>query len=266
VVARKQRSIPFRVAERGEVYFLLQPRVETPFPEGLHDVQRVFMLQRPWGATHFRRILLARKRLPRGGGRRERFWSFVDRVGPLERVLEGLEPYTYDTLTRGVRFQPGARLVCSGSYAIAHHGDHTHLSYALAPGTRCGEIHDVLGIRHRASYVLLAMRPWMGQRGARQWYSFPEELRAVFGEKRFVEPRLPMLDLEGMNIVLVGTGDPGAAIPGDDPSTTRPNDPESLQLRRELVSAVEGWRPIAESPRSGARLRGDDAALARPCV
>jgi hypothetical protein len=238
--------MPFHVVERGDVYFLFQPRVETPFPEGLHDVQRVFMLQRPWGANHFRRILLARKRLPRGGGRRERFWSFVDRVGPLARVREGLEPYTYETATRGVRFQPGARLVCSGSYAIARHGDHTHLSYALAPGTRCGEIHEALGIRHRASYILLAMRPWMGRRGARQWYSFPEELRAAFGDKRFAEPRLPMLDLEGMNLVLVGTGgDGGAAIPSDDASMNRPNDAESVQLRRQLVSAIEGWRLLA---------------------
>ncbi len=232
--------------ERGRVYFLLQPRVETPFPEGVHDVQRVLMALHPSASVELRRILLPHKRLPRIRGRRERFWCMVDRVGSLDRVLDDLQPRTYETSTRGMRFQPGAMLVGSGDYALSRHGDHTHFSYALDPPSRPNVIHDALGIQRSATYLLLAMRPFIGGRGLWQWRLMPDAIKEAFGDKRFAEPQMPMLEREGMNLVLIGAGaGDGRELsePYRSDEDARSGDPIEETLR----ATLSGWRPRIEA-------------------
>lgn len=188
--------------ERGDAYFLVQPRVDNPDVRRLQDVQRTFLLLKR-ADGQYRRIMLGHKRLPRSGaGRRERFWSFIDRIGPLQSVLEDLRPFTYLTQTRGERFQPGARLVAAGRYAIARHGEHTHFSYELdaAASERACEM---IAVPFRARFLLLAMQPRLGQRGSREWHQLPPELQALFGEKRFADAVPALLNREGTNLVLV---------------------------------------------------------------
>ena len=231
--------------EWGRVFFLLQPRVETPFPEGLHDVQRVMMVLHPSESVGLRRILLTHKRLPHVRGRRERFWCMVDRVGTLDRVLDDLQPRTYETSTRGMRFQPGAMLVGAGDYAIARHGDHTHFSYALDPPARPNVIHDALGIQTSARYLLLAMRPFIGGRGLWQWRLMPDAIKEAFGDKRFADLQMPMLEHEGMNLVLVGAGAADRfelAEVQQSHASGHPGDPVEEALRATLSS----WRPRVE--------------------
>ncbi len=227
--------------EWGRVFFLLQPRVETPFPEGLEDVQRVMMVLHPSGSPELRRILLTHKRLPRVRGRRERFWCLVDRVGALERVVDDLEPRTYETATRGQRFQPGASLVCAGDYAIARHADHIHFSYALDPPARLSEVHEALRIEKSATYLLLAMRPFVGGRSAWRWRLFPESVKEAFGDKRFTELQMPMLELEGMNLVLIGAG-AGDLHELAEAHRSQQRDPVEEELRTTLST----WRPRVE--------------------
>lgn len=192
------------VLEQGDVYFLVQPKVETQQVRRLADVQRTLMLLRPAGGDRYRRVLLGHKRLPRAQkGRRERYWSYIDRVGAASSALDGLEPHTYVTQTRGERFQPGAKLVGAGRYVLEKHGTHTHFGFELDPLSGAETPQEMIGLSPRGSFLLLAMRPRLGERGSEQWHSLPDELKALFGEKRFADPPLSLLDREGTNLVLV---------------------------------------------------------------
>lgn len=231
------------------MYVVFQPRVETPFPEGIADVQRTFLVLHPDGRDRFRRILLGHKRLPDPGGggwrRRERFWSYVDRAGKLSHVSHDLGASTYMTRTRGLRFQPAARVLTQGSYVIAEHGDHTHFSYALDAPETVGPIHDDLGMCAVASYLLLGMRPWPGERGARVWHRIPEHLRAPYQDKRFAPLKLPLLDFEGVSLVLVGVGryvDPALA-------PVLQSVPRDLAEEQRVRAALEpAAPPVLEAP------------------
>ena len=189
--------------ERGSIYFLVQPRVERREIERLADVQRTLMVLHPEDAAHYRRVVLGHKRLPRPG-RRERFWSFIDRVGTLQEVLADLAPYHYETKTRGVRYQPGAKLVGLGRYAIAHHeGSHTHFDFELDTVDAADEVRSAIALPEDGRFLLLAMRPPPGRRGSWQWQSLPQEVKAHFGDSRFASIRRDLLDREGMSLVLI---------------------------------------------------------------
>ena len=118
------------VLERGDICFFYRPKVQAA--EALvteHGVQSFFAVLSTAQGLH-RRVRIGRKRMPLRAG--ERLWARVERVGSLERVLGGqLESEEYVTKTRGERYQPGARPVGEGCYALARHDDHIHLVYRV---------------------------------------------------------------------------------------------------------------------------------------
>lgn len=179
--------------ERGSVSFFVQPRVDTPEITSLRDVQRTHMLLTPEGGTPSRRVMLGHKRLPRTG-QRERFWSLIDRIGPLPWVLGDLGPSHYRTKTQGDRFQPGTKWIALGRYAIAHHEDHTHLEFELDWEDPDRRLRDAIALRSEGHFLLLSMRPAE---------VLPERLARHFGDARFAEPLPELLDQEGMSLVLI---------------------------------------------------------------
>jgi len=122
------------VLERGDIRFLFRPRVQPAdaplaVPVTAPGVQSFFVVLSAAHGIH-RRLRIGRKRMPAAAG--ERLWARVERVGTLQRVLGGqLESEEYSTKTRGDRYQPGARPIGQGSYALARHDDHIHLVYRL---------------------------------------------------------------------------------------------------------------------------------------
>lgn len=50
--------------EKGNVYFFYRPKVEEEAPEGLEDVQRMYMILAPDGEERFRETVIGRKKLP----------------------------------------------------------------------------------------------------------------------------------------------------------------------------------------------------------
>jgi hypothetical protein len=176
------------VLERGDISFFYRPRVQpadapatTPAP----GVQSFFLVLSTAGGIH-RRVRVGRKRMPAASG--ERLWARVERVGSLQRVLaDQLEAEEYQTKTRGGRYQPGARPIGQGCYALARHDDHIHLVYRL------DQLED----------------------------DVPEEVRvAEAGSELVLFERVPpatavwttegepaALDQEGTEIVIVGVGD-----------------------------------------------------------
>jgi hypothetical protein len=119
------------VLERGDIGFFFRPTVQADGAlETQLGVQAFFVVLSPAGGRRHRRVRIGRKRLPTHSG--ERFWARVERVGTLQRVLaDQLEAERYHTKTRGERYQPGARAIGQGSYALLGHDAHVHLVYRL---------------------------------------------------------------------------------------------------------------------------------------
>jgi hypothetical protein len=146
------------ILERGDIAFFYRPRVQ---PAGALDhvpgVQSFFFVLGPAGGGRHRRLRIGRKRMPAASG--QRFWASVERVGSLERVLAGeLEDEHYTTKTRGDRFQPGARLIARGCYAIVRHDDHSHLAYRVDQIEPEEDLPEEVRIAPAGSYVLLYER------------------------------------------------------------------------------------------------------------
>lgn len=177
------------ILERGDIGFFYRPVVQaaegTTFREG---VQSFFAVLSPGDRPLHRRLRVGRKHMPLRPG--ERLWARVERVGSFERVLGGqLEPEHYRTKTRGERYQPEARPIARGSYAIVRHDDHCHLAYRIEYREEDGDIPAEVGVPDAASHILL--------------FEAPAEARAVWTEAG--DPA--GLDDEGAEIVLVGVDD-----------------------------------------------------------
>lgn len=212
---RPERSI--RSLEHGRIAFVMRPRVE-----GAAGVQSFSLLLSPERGGMHRRIVVGKKRMPAPGGR-EREWAFVDRLARSRAgLLEDLGPRTYDTKTRGLRHQPGARLFALGEYAVIEHGDHTHVTYALDEDCERDELHESLNVGAEGSVIAAVFNPvakW--SRRATLAYGgnpddaspfrepsiYPDELQARFGKKRFAPLDPAFLDYQGAELVLIGSED-----------------------------------------------------------
>lgn len=186
--------------------FLYRPTVQAADAREVRPgVQRFFFVLAPAGRRLHRRVRVGRQRMPPPGAR---FWARIERVGTLQQVLaDQLEDERYRTRTSGERFQPGARLIAEGCYAIVRHGDHCHLAYRVEPGAdAAGE--DAAGpgddgdgaddadagagaprVPGAGSPILLFERD---ARGGAVWTAGGEPA---------------LLDREGCELVLVGAGD-----------------------------------------------------------
>jgi hypothetical protein len=81
---------------------------------GLKDVERFYILLKPWRRQLYRLIILGRKRLP-DPEQHDRFWAFVWRVfRDREELNEELGEKGYATKTRGIRKVAPARPAAEG--------------------------------------------------------------------------------------------------------------------------------------------------------
>jgi len=177
------------VLERGDISFFFRPRVQAaealvakPAEPGVQSF--FFVLSRASGVH--RRVRVGRKRMPVAAG--ERLWARVERVGSLQRVLaDQLEAEEYSTKTRGDRYQPGARAIGRGCYALARHDDHVHLVYRI--DEREPDLPDEVRVADAGSDIVLFER---AAPGSAVWTT---------------EGDVAALDDEGSEIVIVGAGE-----------------------------------------------------------
>jgi hypothetical protein len=204
------------VLERGELFFLYTPRVRPakvlPFrveetPLRPRDVQRFYVVLRPEGRALYRRLLVGRKRMP-DTARHQRFWAEIERVErSASAVLGDLRRFEYETKTRGRRVQPAARPAGDGVYALLRHDTHSHLTYRMVDPTEAGDVQRVLGILPSASYIAAAFNPEAPPRLGRappDVPPLPESIRVKFGERRFAPVDPQLLDVPGLELVLIG--------------------------------------------------------------
>jgi hypothetical protein len=172
------------IQEDGDVYFFYRPRVGSERVRSRDDVQRLLMVLHPWPRRLLRLLVAGRKRLPEITSHERTWWYVDDVVERAEELRWVLERRSYQTKTLGERVQPPARPAGEGAYAIARHGDHTHLAYELALPRQPGPVQRELNIEPAASYIV-AVR----------------DLRT----RRFVRLDRPeVLDWSGTEIVLIG--------------------------------------------------------------
>jgi hypothetical protein len=174
------------VLERGDIRFFYRPRVQpADAPVETPGVQSFFAILSTSRGTH-RRLRIGRKRLPARSG--ERLWARIERVGSLQRALgDQIEAEEYVTKTRGERYQPGARAIAEGCYALVRHDDHVHLAYRVEHAEP--DVPDEVVVPDAGSHLVLFKR-------------IPRA-RAVWT----TDGGADRLDVEGAEMVLVGADD-----------------------------------------------------------
>jgi hypothetical protein len=201
------------VLERGDIYFLYRPRVATDEVHGLRDVERFYILLRPWGRHVYRLIIDGRKKLP-AAAEHKRFWAFVWRAFSDKAALNAeLGAKEYRTKTRGLRKIAPVRPAAEGIYAILRHGDHTHLAYVIELPKRHGSAERELNISREASYIIAVRnpdspRPTSTGLDPEHDARFPKSLQQKFAGRRFAPVDPPdFLDHEGAELMLIGASE-----------------------------------------------------------
>lgn len=174
------------ILEQGAISFLAEPRRGIDAPAGPQDLARVFLVLAPANRRALRRLSIRRRRLP-VPARGERFYAHVDRLARVaSRLTDDVRAPSRDGHGR-----LGARVLAVGRYAIARHGDHVHLAYALARACARGPLADRLGIGRGGSFVLCVFRR-----------SLPPTRRPLAAEP--LAPATPeRLDVLGAEVALV---------------------------------------------------------------
>jgi len=169
----------------------------------------------PEGSDILRLLTIGKKRLPDPDDSGQRFWGFVKKVTEdpedLARELEGGNDEG--------RARTPARPAGEGVYALATHGNHTHLLYALELPEEPDEVQRELHIHKEGAYLLsvknpeAASPPSAGLEEERK-ADFPPELQEQFGGRRFIAVHPPeFLDHEGTEVLLMGSAeDPGGEL------------------------------------------------------
>ena len=203
------------VLERGDVFFLYRPKVDTEEVRGLDDVQGLYLVLEPEGDGPFRRVEVGRKALPPPGwaGRRHG-WAFVAEVAARGQELgDDLGREEYETKTRGRRVQPEDRPLAEGRYALVRDGDDVLLEYALDAPTQPGPPQEATGVLAERAFIVRVKDPTNQSPRQRTPTSgrtepLPAELQERFGGRRFVALDPPaFLDHEGVELLLMPAGE-----------------------------------------------------------
>jgi hypothetical protein len=174
------------ILEQGAISFLAVPRPGGRADRGIPVVGKFLVVLAPGGKASLRRLSVRRKRLP-DPARAQRFCAHVERLAPRAARLT-------DDLRAGARTE--LRVLAVGRYALARHGDHVHLAYALARACGRGRLADALGVRAAGSFLLSvfarSLPPTRAPRAARPLVpATPERLDVLGAEVALVAGARP---------------------------------------------------------------------------
>jgi hypothetical protein len=203
------------VLEKGEIFFLYRPKVDTGEAGGKKDVARLHIILDPKGGKgkKMRRLIVGEKQLPKikNGGRRN--WAFVEEVtSSKKKMSEKAQREEYETKTRGTREEPPERPAGEGVYAIVRHEDHNHLAYRLELPKSPGKVQKGFNIEKEGDFVLSVKNPkkespkGMGLQDD-QKAELPKKLQARFKDRRFLPADPDFLEQEGVELMLIGARD-----------------------------------------------------------
>ncbi|KAI8068418.1 hypothetical protein BC940DRAFT_237901 [Gongronella butleri] len=200
--------------EEGHIYFFYRPKVDTDEVQSADDVQRAYMLLKPYWSAGVKRvptlIILGSKKLP-SPSPRSRHWGFVASASEnMDEVVGAFKEHTYETKTRGERVVHSARPMGEGVYAITTHQGHSHLAYAISLPKEPQEAQKAFNVEKQASIIMSVKNPNKpspsnaGLSG-KQKAAYPDHLQKAFGDRRFVMmDTSEFLNYENAELVLVG--------------------------------------------------------------
>ncbi len=247
-MAQVEAGIDIEVLERGNVYFFYRPSARTGAPQSLVDVQRFHIVLSPEGKDLFRVLTVGKKRLPEPADDAEKFWGYVERVAEDPAAIEeelgpGREERGGSSGGGGGIVRSPARPAGEGVYAVARHGNHTHLLYALELPVEPDEVQRELHIDKEGVFLLSIKNPEADSPPgigleAEQKANFPPELQERFGSRRFL-PAVPpdFLDHEGAELLLMGSAEDHELDVDLDPERETE---ETADIFKELKLAREG--------------------------
>lgn len=209
MVRQTGHSDAIDILEKGSIYFVYRPTVETHAPRGLPDVERFHMVLRPAGGRLYRLAVIGRKRLPDLNDH-ERNWGFVQAIRTTPQEVERLlQEERQSTRTRGERTYPAARAAGQGVYAFVQKGRNMHLAYALELPRTAGPVQKALNIAPEGSFVVSIKNPEASSPRAaglrpEDKAAYPAGKQEEFEGRRFAPSDPELLDFEGAEFILIG--------------------------------------------------------------
>ena len=145
--------------------FFYRPKVGLEEASSLAEVRHFYFFLIPEEASgHIPRMaLVGKKRMP-DIKQHERFFGFIQAVGPVELLNAHMGAKTYETKTRGTRHLSAARLEGEGTYAIVRRGagggtHPTNLVFELQLPEHPGDVQRDFHIPKQGSYVFSVKNP-----------------------------------------------------------------------------------------------------------
>ena len=197
------------VLQKGIIYFLYRPKVETEKVKTLQDVQKIYLLLKPSGYSKYIQIIAAKKQLPDDSNITH--FAFVELVTANKKILnKNLGEEEYYTGTRGFRHQARARILGEGKYLIVLHNGHTHLVYQLIKPSTAKEPQRNVKINEEGAFIISIKNPLIKMNvtiglPSEKKAVYPKKLQNKFGNQKFI-PLNPadFLKYAGTEILLIG--------------------------------------------------------------
>ena len=254
VKPRVQGHPNVQILEAGNVAFFYRPKEGVPHPKSPDDLERAYFMLFPDDQSHHKNRLfdvahgVFPKIVPGIALPAERDWAFVDDVSHDPRsIVDDLEKnVAAPPRPSGQRARPWARIAGDGRYALARHGDHTHLVYFLHRPQQAGPVQQELEIKPEASYVISVKDPFMpSEITLKEKPSYPKRLTDKFDGHGWipVDPT-SFLDYRWTQVLLIGARtnveeELGIKL---DPNKENQAEQEALQLLRwESKDAEQKW-------------------------
>ncbi|KAG2221539.1 hypothetical protein INT45_004533 [Circinella minor] len=204
------------ILEKGHIYFLYRPKVDTEKVSDASDVQKVYMVLKPyWNSSQSKReptlIVLGKKMLP-DTQKHSRYWGFVAEASKnLDDVAGAFKEQFYETKTKGERTIEPSRPMGSGVYEITTHHGHSHLAYMLTLPDKPHDVQKAFNIDEQASIVIAVKNPSkpsppQGGLSGKQKADYPESLMELFQDRRFVsmDTTSEFLNYKYCELMLIG--------------------------------------------------------------
>ncbi|KAI9245123.1 hypothetical protein BDA99DRAFT_566028 [Phascolomyces articulosus] len=207
------------ILEKGHIYFLYRPKVDTEKVEDPNDVQRIYIVLKPsWNSTKPKRhpslIILGRKALP-DTQKHSRYWGFVAESSEnMDALADTFKEHSYETKTKGDRVIEPSRPMGEGVYEIATHQGHSHLAYMLTLPDKPHAVQKAFHIKEQASMVIAVKNPTKSSLHGYQGGGLPsnekphysKHLMELFKDRRFVpmDTTTEFLNHKYCELLLVG--------------------------------------------------------------
>lgn len=202
------KTQPLSVLERGSLYFFYRPKVvptaTEAAPKGLEDIQRFYIVLKPEQNTHYRLLIIGKKRLPESRNH-ERYWGTVDFVTTQkDEIATAFKAAHYETKTQGDKTLPAVRPCGEGDYLIVKKAKKTYLSYKLVAPKKVSVVQHAFHIASSASYYLVIKNQQLAGIDSAKAAPFPIALQAKMHDLRF-SPADPVsfLDYPGAEFILI---------------------------------------------------------------